>query len=81
MWNNKNIIIVTSVVITSDGDFVVRIVEYIFGGRAEREGAKEALKVARFLPSDLWIDSIRWRGQLRHTGTGRPTYKNCVRPG
>ena len=32
MWNNKNIIIVTSVVITSDGDFVVvRIVEYIFG--------------------------------------------------
>lgn len=59
MWNNKNIIIVTSVVITSDGDFVVRIVEYIFGGGPRGRGAKEALKVARFLPSDLWIDSIR----------------------
>ena len=28
-----------------------------------REGvARETLKVARFLPSDPWIDSIRWRG-------------------
>ena len=49
MRNNKNIIIVTSVVITSDGDFVVRIVEYIFWGGPR--GAKEALKVGRFLPT------------------------------
>jgi len=40
MWNNKNIIIVTSVVINSDGDFVVRIVEYIFGGGPRGRGLK-----------------------------------------